>query len=88
MKISVVVDDRVIVVDGVARCVPANRFHATENVHAIQWQGASGFVERKMGGQDYVENFDMVKPFADLHAAILEEEAAAAAAAAAEVPQA
>lgn len=94
MKVSVIVDDKTVVVDGVGFEIPADRWPSTPaNIWAYQWDGSTGETETNVKGELNTAFTDIatVQPYIDIHttikaeldAAVAAAEAAAAAAAAA-----
>ena len=84
MKVSVIVEDKQIVVDGVAVIVPADRWPTTPaNIWAYQWDGSAGETETNVKGELNVVFSDIstVQPYIDLHTTVIAEIAAAEAAA-------
>lgn len=67
MKVSVIPSDNTIVVDGDARRPDGAVY--PDGVHAIQWDGDGGTIERIAGPQDYFSDPAYVQPFVVLHAA-------------------
>lgn len=67
MKVSVVPEDGIIIIDGDVR-KPAG-VTWPEGVRAMQWSGNSGFIEYLERGQEYIDDIAVVQPFIDLHAA-------------------
>ena len=95
MKVSVIVEDKQIVVDGIGLEVPADRWPSTPaNIWAYQWDGSSGETETNVKGelnvvfsdistvQPYIDIYTTIKAEVDAAAAASDAEAAAAAAAA------
>lgn len=62
IKLTVIPEDRVIIKNGVPLRFD---FSADETVHAIQWHGTWGVIERKEGGTTYLADFATVKPWSD-----------------------
>jgi|AACY02.5.fsa_nt_gi hypothetical protein len=91
MKVSVIVDDKTVVVDGVGLVIPTDRWPSTpSNVWAHQWDGSAGETESNVKGTPHVEFTDIatVQPYIDIHTTIINEIAAAKAAAEAEAAEA
>lgn len=44
MTVSIIVEDKTVVKDGVGYCLEDD-FPATTDVHALQWDGSSGYIE-------------------------------------------
>ena len=62
IKLTVIPEDRVIIKNGAPLRFD---FSADETVHAIQWHGTWGVIERKEGGTTYLSDFATVKPWSD-----------------------
>lgn len=60
-RITVVPADSCVIVDGDALAGLA--LPAAPNVHAIQWHGTHGIIERRTGGAEYFTDFSVVSPF-------------------------
>lgn len=87
MKVTIVPDDNLVVVDGVSATLPTT-FPATDaNVHAIQWDGAVGFVEHKLGGTTTLSDESVITPYVTAHSTEVARLAAETAAASAPVSQ-
>jgi hypothetical protein len=67
MKLSVIVPDNVIVIDGVSLCPEG--FVYPEGVRAIQWDGTDGYVEFEQGAQQHFSDEDFLADFVAAHAA-------------------
>lgn len=67
MKVSVIPEDGIIIIDGDVR-KPAG-VTWPEGVRAMQWSGNSGFIEYRERGQEFIDDIAVVQPFIDLHAA-------------------
>ena len=81
MKVSVIVEDKQVVVDGVAVDVPSDRWPSTPaNIWAYQWDGSSGETETNVKGELNIVFSDIstVQPYIDLHTTIVAEIEAAA----------
>lgn len=62
MRVTVIPDDKIILVDGVAkRC----DFTAPAGLHALQWDGTEGFIEWKHKGQEHFVDAGMLNPYID-----------------------
>ena len=60
MRVTVIPDDKIILIDGVAkRC----DFTAPAGLHAIQWHGSYGFIEWKTKAQEYITAAAVVAPY-------------------------
>ena len=70
MKVSVVFEDGVIVVDGVARDGFDLAGH-DPNWIAIQWQGDHGWIEVHHGERVWLANISTVQPFIGMHDALV-----------------
>ncbi|MES1977317.1 MAG: DUF4376 domain-containing protein [Pseudomonadota bacterium] len=66
MKITVIPEDNVIIVDGDAR-KPEGVVYPV-GVRAIQWSGDSGQIEYVDRGQEHCADMAFIQPFIDLHA--------------------
>lgn len=77
MRVTVVPEDKTIIVDGE---VLQFAFTADANIHAIQWYGDHGTVEKKIGPAEAISDFAAVQPFVAAHAAEADRIAAEAAA--------
>lgn len=64
MKITIIPSDNFISIDGVALVFP---FSAAPNIHAIQWDGASGAIETSNGSQHFSTDLADVQPFIDAY---------------------
>lgn len=60
MKISIIADDKTIVIDGMALSFD---FAIDSNIHAIQWRDTWGNVEYKEGAQTWFDDVSVVDPF-------------------------
>ena len=80
MKVSVVVNDKTVVVDNVGVCIPDNRWPSPpDNVWAYQWDGSTGTTETITSGElnTAFSNISTVQPYVDIHATLLSEATAA-----------
>ena len=80
MKVSVIVEDKMVVVDGVPQEVPTDRWPTTAaNIWAYQWNGSVGETESTVKGEPNTEftNISTVQPYIDIHTTLREEAAAA-----------
>lgn len=83
MKVSVIVEDKTVVVDGVGLVIPDDRWPSTPSyVWAHQWDGSAGETESNVKGDPHVEFTDIatVQPYIDIHTTIKAEIEAAIAA--------
>lgn len=71
MKVSVIFEDGVVVVDGVSRR-GIDLQDADPNWHALQWLGDRGWIEVKHGDRIWLSNISSVQSFIDKHAAAVE----------------
>jgi hypothetical protein len=62
MRVTVIPCDQTIIVDG---AVLRFEFAAEENIHAIQWHGDHGTVEKKIGAGEWFDDVSIVQPFVD-----------------------
>lgn len=60
MSVTVIPEDSLVIIDGVARVVV---MAFPEGVHAIQWQANHGTIERKQGAAEYFEDAEIIAPF-------------------------
>lgn len=60
-RITVVPADACVIVEGDALAGLA--LPVSTNVHAIQWHGTHGIIERRTGGAEYFTDFSVVAPF-------------------------
>ncbi len=65
MIISVIPQDKTIVIDGVALVFDFAYFPAS--LRAIQWNGASGTLEFSTGPQTWFDNTALVQPYIDAY---------------------
>lgn len=62
MRITIIPEDQIIIVDGVGyRC----EFDAP-GIHAIQWHGDHGTIERTAGGGEWTDDIGVVQPYLNL----------------------
>ena len=84
MKVSVIVEDRCIIVDGVPFIhIEESRWPAAPaDVWCWHWDGTSGCIEYTDTGIPHgsFDNVSPIQPYIDLHATLVEEEATARAA--------
>ena len=74
MKVSIIPQDNVIVVDGVA-CNPEDVVYPS-NVRAIQWKNTEGSIEYENGTQEHLDasEFDsVIQPFVTIHSVTMQE---------------
>lgn len=79
MKVSVIVEDKTVVVDGVIAEVDDARWPSTPaNIWAYQWDGSVGETESTVKGEPNTEFTDIstVQPYIDIHTTIRAEYAA------------
>lgn len=81
MKVSVIFEDKTIVVDGVAVIAPS-LLPSDANHRALQWNNDRGFIEVHQGDRVWLTDIAVVQPYIDLHSQIIAEQIAAAKAAA------
>lgn len=62
MRVTVIPEDKIIVVDGVAKTLD---FAAPAGMHALQWHGSYGFIEWKTKGQEHFILAEIVQPYID-----------------------
>lgn len=62
MKVTIIPEDSKVILDGVAYevSVPAD-----PSIHAIQWHGDRGVIERKFGGAESFTDFAVIQPWLD-----------------------
>lgn len=70
MKVSVILEDNTIVVDGIAFELQ-NMPTYDPNWRAIQWMDEKGWIEQHRGGSLYIDSLEYVQPFIDAHSAEL-----------------
>lgn len=63
MIVSVIISDRMVVVDGEALTVDLPP--GFPGLRAIQWNGSSGAIEFNLGPQQYIDNALFVQPYID-----------------------
>lgn len=68
MRITIIPSERAVTVDGM-RLVVDMSFDTS--AHAIQWYGDYGTIEYKVGGARHITDYEVVRPFVDAHAAIV-----------------
>lgn len=69
MKVTVIFEDNVIVVDGNPATFPAGYLvKADPNYRVLQWDGDSGYIEVHKGDRVWLDTFDLVIPFVEEHA--------------------
>jgi hypothetical protein len=77
MKVSVIVEDKTVVVDGVGLEIPADRWPSTpSNVWAYQWNGSVGDTETNTANIAF-SDISTVQPYIDIHTTIKNEIVAA-----------
>jgi len=64
MKVTVVPADRAIYIDGT---VLKFDYAAAADIHAIQWDGAKGVIEKTDGGREVTTDNAVVQPFIDAY---------------------
>lgn len=64
MRITIVPADGCVIKDGDALAGLA--LPVSTNVHAIQWHGTYGIIERKVGGSESFSDFAIVQPYLDV----------------------
>lgn len=60
MRVTVIPEDQTIIVDGEALKFA---FLADPHIHAIQWYGDHGTIEKKVGGAEWFNDSAVVQPF-------------------------
>jgi hypothetical protein len=71
MKVTVIPSDRMIYLDGVAKIC---RFKCDKDIHAIQFNGDSGYIEYKNHNKvEEFSGFDKVKYFVDIYNNVIRE---------------
>ena len=63
MRVTIIPEDQTILVDGEALKFP---FTADSMIHAIQWYGNYGTIEKKIGSAEQFDDFGIVQPFITL----------------------
>ena len=84
MKVSIVVEDKTVVVDGVGIEIPTDRWPSTpSNIWAYQWDGSAGETETNVKGELNIVFSDIstIQPYIDIHTTLKAEIDAAVAAA-------
>lgn len=71
MKLTIIPEDKIVVIDGVARQID---FEMNENYHAIQWDGEKGNIETKQGADIKLEDIDAFQDVIDEHFGIIAQE--------------
>ena len=82
MKVSVIVEDKTVVVDGEGLLIPNDRWPSTpSNIWAYQWDGSTGETETTVKGELNTTFTDIatVQPYIDIHTTIKNEKTAEAA---------
>jgi hypothetical protein len=68
MKVTVIFEDNVIVVDGKPATFPAGYLTKVDPNHRVlQWDGDSGYIEVHKGDRVWLDTFDLVLPFVEEH---------------------
>ncbi len=49
MKLTIIVDDKAVYVDGVMRVIDTKNCGISSNIHALQWMDDSGWIEYSVG---------------------------------------
>jgi len=62
MRVTIVPEDQIIIIDGDALKLA---FDIDPTVHAIQWDGAKGVIERKIGGAESFTDIAVIQPYVD-----------------------
>jgi hypothetical protein len=73
MKVSVIFEDGVIIVDN----VPKSGFVFADidpNWRVVQWQDVRGWIEVHHGDREWLTDVSVVQPFIDMHAARIDPE--------------
>lgn len=65
MQISIIPADKTIVVDGEALQFDFSIW--SNKIRAIQWNGASGVIEFKLGADQWFDNFEMISELVDAY---------------------
>lgn len=65
MRVTIIPEDKVVIVDGVAAIL--GTLEADENIHAIQWNGDYGTIEYKVGAAARFIDISIVEPFVTAH---------------------
>lgn len=52
-RVTIIPDDRIVIIDGESYKVD---LALDDNIHALQWYGDYGIVEKKQGGSEYIES--------------------------------
>lgn len=69
MKVTVIFEDNVIVVDGKPATFPVGYLvKENPNYRVLQWGGENGYIEVHKGDRIWLDTFDLVIPFVEEHA--------------------
>ncbi len=64
MKVTIITDDKTIIIDGVALQID---YEYDESVHAIQWNENTGIVEYKDKPQKKFKDISLIQPYIDVY---------------------
>lgn len=70
-KVTIIPEDSKVIVNGVPSGVDLSKFGIDADIHAIQWDGKSGRIERKKGESSFIKDFSEYAPIVKEHEAVL-----------------
>lgn len=65
MRVTVVPEDSIVIVDGVP--VTTGLPPLDPDIHAIQWQGDHGVIEKRVGEAEPFKDIALIQPFIEAH---------------------